>query len=566
MMILRFVKAVGEGVDRRIHSRKAQSDEGIAMIMVMGAIVVLSLLLAATFGYANAVEPQARKDQNWNAALAAAQSGVDDYVSKLNANDSYWQNIDCTNIAMRGPNAGTNTCNWTGSTAVGWQNVSANDPAAGQFHYDADSSVIFSQGAVRLTSTGKVGDSKRTIQVLVTRGGSTDFLYYTDFEDADPSNTTVYPSGAPNADCGSTGPAAAKYWWNGRTSADSCVEIQFVSGDTLDGKVHFNDTPYINGTTSFLQGYETSAPSCKTTPYSVTNCRRGSGTPNLNGTKATYADVLNLPDNATNFSTYPGCQYTGDTRIRFNAAGTMTVWSTRSVGTTTSNDGSSCGTFTGSGSVTVPVPTDKIIYVKNWTSQTKCTVGQVGDGLPVTGDININIPTFFCGNGNVYIEGTVKGRVSIASQNNIIVTGNLLLDGVSAGSTPSGTSVTGLVAANSVVLEHPVRCTATSSGSCTAWANIDTSSTTRYLYASIQTLQRSFWVQSYDKGAQLGTLNVYGSIAQKWRGIVGTGSSTGYLKNYRYDSRLRFQAPPYFPQWTNAVWSGRTTGEIKSTY
>ncbi|MEI6693124.1 MAG: hypothetical protein WCL12_00170 [Actinomycetes bacterium] len=553
-------------ISTRFSIVRESEDQGIAMIMVMGMIIVLSLLLAATFSYAQAVEPQAKRDSTWNAALAAAQAGVDDYVAKLNANDNYWQSIDCTNVALRGPNAGTNNCSWTSGTAVGWQNVSADDATAGQFHYDVDSSVINSQGAVRLTSTGKVGGSSRTIQVLVSRGGSTDFLYYTDFEDADPSNTAVYPTGAPNADCGSTGPAAAKYWWNGRTSTDSCVEIQFVTGDTLDGKVHFNDTPLINGTTSFLQGYETSTTSCKNTPYAVTNCKRGTGTPNLNGNKATYADPLSLPDNATNFTSYPGCQYTGDTRIKFNADGTMTVWSTRSAGTNTSNDGSTCGTFTGTSSVTVPVPTDKTIYVKNWTSAAKCTTGQVGDGLPVAGDVNVDNSTFFCGNGNVYIEGTVKGRVSIAAQNNVVVTGDLLIDGVTAGATPSGTSVTGLVAGNSVVVEHPVKCTATSGSTCTTYANIDTTGTNRYIYASIQTLQRSFWVQSYDKGAQLGTLTVYGSIAQKWRGIVGTGSTTGYLKNYRYDSRLRFQAPPYFPQWTNAVWAGRTTGEIKPAY
>ena len=544
--------------------RRAAGDEGIAMIMVMAAISVMSMLLAAAFAYAIAVEPQARENQDWNAALAAAQAGVDDYVAKLNANDTYWQSVDCTNIAEKGPNAGTNSCGWTSSTPVGWQNVNPSDPNAGKFHYDMDSSVIYSQGAVRLTSTGKVRNESRTIQVLVSRGGSTDFLYYTDFEDADPANTVAYPSGAPNNDCGKAGPTLAKYWWNGRTSGDNCVEIQFVSGDTLDGKVHFNDTPLMGGNATFLQGYETADPACQTTPYSVSNCKRGSGTPNLNGNKASYAPQLLLPDNANNFSTYPGCQYTGDTRIKFNSDGTMTVWSTKSAGTST---GTGCGTFTGSSPVTVPVPNDQVIYVKNWTSQSQCTAGQVGDGWPLTGDLSMSVPTFYCGYGNVYVEGTVKGRVTIASQNNIIVTGDLLVDGTSAGSLPAGTSLVGLVAANSVVVAHPTKCTAYNNGNCTNVANIQ-ASTDRYIYASIQTLQHSFWVQAYDDGSKLGTLNVYGSIAQKFRGIVGTGggTGTGYLKNYRYDSRLRFQAPPYFPQWVNAVWAGKTTGEIKPAY
>ena len=71
-------------------------------------------------------------------------------------------------------------------------------------------------------------------------------------------------------------------------------------------------------------------------------------------------------------------------------------------------------------------------------------------------------------------------------------------------------------------------------------------------------------MQSYNVGSFQGQLTVFGSIAQKWRGIVGTGGSggTGYLKSYGYDLRLKFSSPPYFPQWTNAAWGARSTGEI----
>jgi hypothetical protein len=114
------------------------------------------------------------------------------------------------------------------------------------------------------------------------------------------------------------------------------------------------------------------------------------------------------------------------------------------------------------------------------------------------------------------------------------------------------------VSSNSVVNYHPVD---TSGNSITTISD-------RWVYASIQTLQHSFWVQSYDQGNKLGTLHVRGSIAQKWRGIVGTGgaSGTGYLKDYGYDTRLKFVSPPYFPQWTNAVWGAKTTAELKPAY
>jgi hypothetical protein len=217
--------------------------------------------------------------------------------------------------------------------------------------------------------------------------------------------------------------------------------------------------------------------------------------------------------------------------------------------------------------------------------------------------------TFDCGSGNVYIEGTVKGRVTIAAANNVIVTSDLLLDGVTAPAAASGSSLIGLVAANSVVVYHPVtrssgeaasvnrtsgagtcganpgNAPSTSSGNgtgmtCkwtttetfgTSWTNLPftgatTSSGNRYIYGSIQTLQHSFWVQNYGLGNLLGTLSVRGSIAQRWRGIVGTTGTTGFLKDYSYDTRLKFSGPPYFPQWTNSVWGALTTGEIKPAY
>ena len=551
-MIQRIVRRLRPG---------GRDEAGIAMILVMASITVLSLLVTAALGYALQAQPQARRDQDWNAALAAAQSGVDDYVARLNQNDSYYTSVDCTNIALKGPKTGTNTCGWTASTPAGWQNVVAGTATQGVFHYDVDPSSILSQGTIRVTSTGKVRTASRTIQVLVSRGGSTQFLYYTDFEDADPGNTTAYPTGAPSDVCGKSGPTLASYVWQGGRSLGSspCIEITFITGDSLDGQAHFNDTPLMTGTPAFNKGFETSDANCKTAVASddYAKCYRdNSATPTF-GAKPVYAPELYLPDNSAAFATYPGCDYTGDTRIKFNSNGTMTVWSKGSVGTSV---GTGCGnpSLFASGSQTVSIPNDQTIYVSNASTQSKCTTGQIGDGIPLAGDVNVNQSTFYCGNGNVYIEGTLQGRVTVAAQNNVIVTGDLLLSTTSAGAAPTGTDMLGLVASNSVVNYHPVD----------ASGNNLTTINDRWIYASIQTLQHSFWVETYNKGVKLGTLHVRGSIAQKWRGIVGQGGSsgTGYLKDYSYDSRLTFASPPYFPQWTNAVWGAKTTGELKPAY
>ena len=286
-----------------------------------------------------------------------------------------------------------------------------------------------------------------------------------------------------------------------------------------------------------------------------------------------------------------------------------------------------------------------VIFVKNSGSSATCVPGQIVNGttsgsatkdvIPTAStsiagavsDIGFMLPTyrktrsstawpatptvlsdahskkFDCGLGNVYIEGTVKGRVTIAAENNVVVTGDLGVANTALGADTGkdNSDLVGLVAQNSVVVYHPVEVTSwsvTSSGSgspscksapsdtptggsngatCTytpnGYTNLDylsppvtyagDSKKHRWIYASIQTLAHSFWVESYNQGASPGTLSVRGSIAQRWRGIVGTGSiTTGYFKDYSYDKRLQTTSPPYFPPWANGDWAAETTGEL----
>ncbi|OPZ75934.1 MAG: hypothetical protein BWY79_01875 [Actinobacteria bacterium ADurb.Bin444] len=133
--------------------------------------------------------------------------------------------------------------------------------------------------------------------------------------------------------------------------------------------------------------------------------------------------------------------------------------------------------------------------------------------------------------------------------------------------TISGTPSTGNAkSGNTITCSFNTTNTYTNSYEDLDFAGATSSSGTRWIYASIQTLQRSFWVQNYNQGADLGTLSVRGSIAQKWRGAVGTSGGTGFAKDYSYDARLQFASPPYFPQWTNAAWGSKVTGELPARY
>ena len=70
-------------------------------------------------------------------------------------------------------------------------------------------------------------------------------------------------------------------------------------------------------------------------------------------------------------------------------------------------------------------------------------------------------------------------------------------------------------------------------------------------------LANSFRAANWNTGDPRGTLTVYGSIAQSFRGAVGTSELvegeevvlTGYAKDYHFDWRFYDQSPPHFYQF-----------------
>jgi hypothetical protein len=620
---------------RRSVRRRRSDDSGVALVIVVGSMLVLAMFLMVGLTYAISSTKFSRIDQDYTAAMTAAQSGVEDYISRLNRDDNYGRVPDCTNNpAMVNPT----DC---GGADYGWSPVVPleTDPAAPHFHYSIDASRGYTEGTIMVTSTGRANGVYRTIEVAVGKGGSTDYVYYTDFESADPDNRVAYPSGAPSRACGRDGAPLASYFWQGRSG---CQEIQFGTADVLDGRVFSNDAVLSRGG-RFLQGIESAYPNCSNvvpgTRSTWNRCLRTGSDYTATGANATfgqapaYDNLLLLPDNSAAFADYPGCHYYGATRIILNSNGTMTVWSKDSnfTGAVTSvaPDGGtapSCGSGTALASTagaTVQVPNDMVVYVAGSPTTGPGAVtrrllyggeigGVSGRTLPVhsysastpatptalnqsyTVDKSMLDARKYRGEGNVYLQGVLSGRVTIAAAQSIVVTGDLLLaDGLNGG------DILGLVATNSVEVMHPRVQTVTStrqSVSCgrhctyyvyswgtpsdgaypaTTWpqripdpaTGTNNPTTGLQIAGSIQTLQHSFTVQEYNWGRSRSTngdLAVRGSIAQRWRGAVGTAGSpgTGYNKDYAYDVRLRYTAPPYFPHWVNAQWSLRYSGEL----
>jgi len=527
--------------------RFRRDEAGMAMITIMLALTIMIALAVAAIQYGLGSQDVSKRDQDWQSALSAAEAGLDNYQFHLNENANY--------IAYSASNPPPD-----GNLAFSQYVALPGGNAAGTYQYSADVSRVGIDGTITVTSTGKVGAMKRTVQSIVRRRSFLDYLYFTDYETQDPAAYTGNPFTAAQAQT-----SCALHYYEGRDS--NCNDIQFISADTLNGPVHSNDAILMCGTPQFKSTVSTSWNT------NGTKYRSGCGGTNpsfANPGDPQYIAPLTMPPSNSALKSETttaagGCLYTGPTRIKLLSSGKMTVNSPFSKQT---NNSSTCPT---NGTTQTSLPVNGVIYVQNVPSSSSdpnytsgCPYSVNGRthplGLPITNDIT----TYGCRNGDAFIEGTLNGQLSIAADNNIDVTWNLTYNSGTA-----GTDLLGLIANNYIEIWHPVSCSSGSSPSCNLSANFPgetargSAFTNSTVQAAILAVNHSFRVQNYNLGGPLGTLNILGAIAQRYRGAVGTGSggsiTTGFAKSYVYDQRLKYQSPPKFlapiaASWAIAVW------------
>lgn len=155
--------------------------------------------------------------------------------------------------------------------------------------------------------------------------------------------------------------------------------------------------------------------------------------------------------------------------------------------------------------------------------------------------------------GVVEVEGKLNGRLTIHSDVNIRITGNIEYSDNPLDN-PLSNDLLGLVSEGDVTIAQDAY---RGKG-----GNRDLT-----IHASIMALNESFEVENYDTyGRSMGELNVLGGIIQERRKAVGRGRFTpggviidsGFSKNYRYDDRLMRANPPFFPRqsfFTVAYWN-----------
>jgi len=154
---------------------------------------------------------------------------------------------------------------------------------------------------------------------------------------------------------------------------------------------------------------------------------------------------------------------------------------------------------------------------------------------------NMLIPAngvLFVNNGDLNISGIMNGQLTAATNRNINIVGDTFYNNDPV-TDPASTDILGLIAERDISVAR----------SAPFNVNID---------ACILALG-SFGAEVWNSQLR-GTLNIYGSIAQDVRGIIGqfnnSGRVSGYTKNYIYDQRLNSSMPPFFPMLRDIIgWS-----------
>ena len=524
----------------------ARSERGFTMLLALVVLIITTLLLGGAYVAVLTDTHLSRNDLDQKRAYSAAQAGIEQYNYDLNQNPNFWENcvppsgtigaadsgstesyVDYAVVASTAP-TGTTTCST--SNPIGTM-VEANTLANGSANPAA--------GTFRLASTGTSNGVSRTIVAQYKRDSFLNFVYYTDYETLDPAALPGTPS-----DCN------RHYTDSPGRGSDCGGAINFISADHINGPLHSEDTLAICGTPSFGRNANDSIEA----PGFADESNCGGSAPyygaTVNGTYSSIATSLTPPPTdgqMLNVAQTAGTVYTGTTTIVLTGT-TATVYNANLSG--------------GSASLNI-ANTNGVIYVQSAQAP---VCGEIYTPFSANSTYGANL-----GCGNVYVSGYYNTSITIASDNDIIIDGNLWPGSSGSnyatstgalGGTPTGNSLLGLVANNFVRLQHPVSANrGTTSGSCGSNANV-TSGTYQtlnnpFIYAAILSVKHSFIVDNYDCGSSPGTLTIIGAIAQYYRGPVGTGSSsvsTGYSKTYTYDDRLAYAEPPYFLNPVSVAW------------
>jgi hypothetical protein len=374
--------------------------------------------------------------------------------------------------------------------------------------YYAYSPAVQAGGLISLEVSGKAGSGTtaqvRTFDYTIRPVSSLDYVYWSNYETIDPAIDSSVSNCAWHYDQPSTNSS-------GYGPPGSCM-IVFDSEDVLNGPIFSNDTFYICGSPTFESEVSSGniyAPSNVITTTDPANL----GCADAPSFAVTPVKVSNEPLPTTQADATPAQEY----GCYYNAPSGVTV------ALTSPSAGNTNITVSGSGVTTTRI---------NGNTNT-CPVGT---SFPLS---SLKSGLIFV-NGQITVSGTMSGALDLVSSSTIVIPANLTYPSANINTTTDTDTkdALGLIANNSVEVAEVNNMT------------ID---------AAILAVNDSFYVQNWSSNGTYGTLTVFGSIAQNFRGPVGTVSGvnvvTGYAKNYQYDNSLQTVWPPYFLPPQGAVWN-----------
>ena len=332
------------------------SDSGVAMVLVMAwGLLMLGLVLVVSQAVINQIRPSDRSEKSY-AALSAAEAGLADLEARLQVGTITSVSGDASNLALQG-----------------WVPVPGGDTTS-EFTYGIDATKSGAVGEVRAYSTGRSGDVTRTVEAVLSKRSTLDYVYMSDIESPSPDTPGVYSTNQYSSSGYTYQEAArllcARRWAEpGPVSVSSygsvaqgnqrnlrfCRWAGIFSSEQLLGRIHTNDVWWLQNTNlSSVLDANAITSSCRSSDEGLApgevGCPAGhryitasynsagySSTPNSyqgdawrpSGTDITqrnpdYDTILDLPENPDLLkqrAAETGCIYTGPTRIRFAEEG-----------------------------------------------------------------------------------------------------------------------------------------------------------------------------------------------------------------------------------------------------
>jgi Tfp pilus assembly protein PilX len=578
-------------------------EEGVAMVITLGVMVITLGLVVAAFTSASGEVHLAAADTEQKKAYYAAEAGIEDYEYHLTEDGNYLS--ECTSPTPT--NEALNQFYREGTeTPIAASELKTVEVPEVEVENKETKSIEHSHseekyalqlipaesdtrehdkecdpkhlvetmveekgpatGTFRIESTGFSGKATRSIVATFRNANFVSYVWYTMYEVADPVVFGEAPPKEPNywTEC------AKFYEQREKLAKDQCKPLNnfFATGESVNGPMHVQDHSGICGEPTLGRNstdrieFGNGTNKLKTAESYSDEGQCGAANPKFVGTHVPAWEVPSLEpppgDEELIHVVEEKYHFHGRTEIILEP----TAMKVRENYKEALPAGSKKYEYTEK--INVPYPPNGVIYVSGAPEVGSCPTYSPFGPTPgyaySEGDA--------C--GNAYVHGEYEESLTIASENDVIINGNITAPMVpkTVEGTPTTNDMLGLIANNFVRIYHPLTGTRGSKYLECGSATNDKAKTPEIpedlnepvVDAAMLAVKHAVIVDNFDCGnPELGHLNVFGALAGLYsNGLTGVISGTtivhGYTYNAHYDNRLQVEEPPHFLNPIEAAW------------